>query len=154
MNGWRATNGWRAACWRAAWIGGALLALAATGASAQLAVEMKLANAGFTMRIASTPRELERIRAIPARRFVMRTTNGVRHYLYADPSGCQCVLVGSERAMRSYRDMVAPPPPPPGVRELGGGPTDVGVNPMGEIIHDMHDDLDAVDVGDILHFRF
>lgn len=131
-----------------------IIALAPCQAPAELAVEMKLANAGFVMRTANTPHELARIRTIPPRRFVARTRDGVRHYLYADPEGCRCVLIGSEQAMQSYRDMVAPPPEPPGVRELGGGPADVGVDPTRDIIHDQREDADAISAIDILNFRF
>src|SRR5690242_15812631 len=84
-------------------------------AEAQLSTEMKLTDAGFVMRTAKTAKHLERLNSIPARRLVARTQNGVRRYFYADPAGCQCVLVGDERAMANYRDMVKPPPLPPGV---------------------------------------
>src|SRR5919109_909009 len=84
---------------RRVWAGLLSLPLMATESPAQLATEMKLDNAGFIMRVAKTPRQMERLRTIPARRMVARTKDGVRHYLYADPEGCQCVMIGNERAM-------------------------------------------------------
>ena len=145
---------------RMAWAGLLSLPLMATEAPAQLATEMKLDNAGFIMRVAKTPRQMERLRTIPPRRMVARTKNGVRHYLYADPAGCQCVLIGNERAMANYRDMVKPPPLPPGMKDFEGAGGGGGVNVEREMIHEMNadgeppwDDDDVFDpVG--LNFRF
>ena len=139
---------------RAALPGLMSLALTATASQAQLGLEMKLSNAGFVMRVANSPRQLERLRTIPARRMVARTKDGVRHYLYADPAGCQCVLIGDERAMRYYRDMVAPPPLPPGVKDFQGAPSDTGVNPEREIIHEMNADGEPPWEDDIFHPGF
>jgi hypothetical protein len=125
---------------RAALAGLIFLALATTAAQAQLGLEMKLSNAGFVMKVANSPKQLERLRTIPARKLVARTKDGVRHYLYADPDGCKCVLIGNEQAMRSYRDMVAPPPLPPGVKDFEGAPSDTGVNVEREMIHEMNAD--------------
>jgi hypothetical protein len=125
---------------RSVWAGLMALPFAATDAPAQLGTEMKLSDAGFVMRIAKSPKQMERLRTIPARRLVARTKDGVRHYLYADPDGCQCVLVGNEQAMRSYRDMVAPPPLPPGMKDFEGAPSDRGVNVEREMIHEMNED--------------
>ena len=122
-------------------VGVATLAVVASSSQAQLGIEMKLANAGFTMRTATTHAQLERLRAVPARRFVARTHNGVRHYIYADPDGCKCALIGSERAMQAYRDMVKPPPLPPGVADFQGAGSDTGVNPEREIIHEFNEDI-------------
>jgi hypothetical protein len=143
---------------RTVWAGVIVLPLLATGAPAELATEMKLADAGFVMRVAKTPRQRERLNTIPARRMTARAKDGVRHYLYADPAGCQCVLIGNERAMNNYRDMVKPPPLPPGVKDfegVGGG----GVNVEREMIHEMNADGeppwddDIFDVGS-LNFKF
>ena len=116
------------------------LAFLASPAEAQLATEMKLDNAGFIMRVAKTPRQMERLKTIPARRMVARTKDGVRHYLYADPEGCQCVMIGNERAMANYRDMVKPPPLPPGMKDFEGVPSGGGVNVEREMIHEMNAD--------------
>jgi len=139
--------------------GFASLAFAATPAPAQLATEMKLDNAGFIMRVAKTPRQMERLRTIPPRRMVARTKNGVRHYLYADPAGCQCVLIGNERAMANYRDMVKPPPLPPGMKDFEGAGGGGGVNVEREMIHEMNADGEPPWDDDVfdpvgLNFRF
>jgi hypothetical protein len=83
---------------------------------------------------------MERLKTIPARRMVARTKDGVRHYLYADPAGCQCVMIGNERAMANYRDMVKPPPLPPGMKDFEGVPSGGGVNVEREMIHEMNAD--------------
>lgn len=136
---------------RMIWAGLISLPLMATESPAQLGTEMKLTNAGFVMRVAKSPKQLERLRTIPARRMVARTKDGVRHYLYADPAGCQCVLIGDERAMRNYRDMVAPPPLPPGVKDFQGAPSGGGVNVEREMIHEMNADGEPPWEDDIFH---
>jgi hypothetical protein len=127
----------------------ALSTTVASAALAQLGIEMKLANAGFTMRTANTPEQLQRLRAVPARRFVARTHKGARHYIYADPDGCKCALIGDERAMQAYRDMVKPPPLPPGVTDFQGAGSG-GVNPEHEIIHEFNEDIAPAYGDDIL----
>ena len=145
--------------WCVIWAGLLALPFTATESRAELATEMKLADAGFVMRVAKTPRQLERLRTIPARRMVARTKGGVRHYFYADPAGCQCVLIGNERAMRNYRAMVKPPPLPPGVKDFQGAGDMGGVNVEREMIHEMNADGeppwddDIFDVGS-LNFKF
>jgi hypothetical protein len=139
--------------WISAGAGAIVLPLLATESPGQLGAEMKLADAGFVMRIAKTPRQMERLRTIPARRMVARTKDGVRHYLYADPEGCQCVLIGDERAMRNYRDMVKPPPLPPGVKDFQGVPGG-GVNVEREMIHEMNADGEPPWEDDIFHPGF
>jgi hypothetical protein len=121
---------------------------------AQLATEMKLSDAGFVMRIAKSPKQMERLRTVPPRRLVARTKDGVRHYLYADPEGCQCVLIGNEQAMRSYRDMVKPPPLPPGVKDFEGAGSNTGVNVEREMIHEMNEDGQPPWEDDIFHPGF
>jgi hypothetical protein len=141
------------------WAGLLSLPLMATESPAQLATEMKLTDAGFVMRVAKTARQMERLRTIPARRMVARTKDGVRHYYYADPAGCQCVMIGNERAMANYRDMVKPPPLPPGVKDFQGAGDMGGVNVEREMIHEMNADGeppwddDLFDVGS-LNFKF
>ena len=66
---------------------------------------MKLEDAGFVMRPATTPEQIERLRRLPARQFIGRTTPSGRHFFYADPDYCKCVFVGDQRALQTYRDM-------------------------------------------------
>lgn len=130
------------------------LAFTAIPAEAQLATEMKLSDAGFVMRIAKSPKQMQRLRTVPPRRLVARTKDGVRHYLYADPDGCQCVLIGNEQAMRSYRDMVKPPPLPPGMKDFEGAGSSTGVNVEREMIHEMNEDGQPSWEDDIFHPGF
>jgi hypothetical protein len=137
--------------WRTALAALIVVALAAAASHAQLGAEMKLADAGFVMRVAKSSKQMERLRSIPPRRMVARTKDGVRRYLYADPDGCQCVLIGNEQAMRSYRDMVKPPPLPPGVKDFEGVPSGSGVNVEREMIHEMNADGEPAWEDDIFH---
>jgi hypothetical protein len=145
---------------RTTWATAIMLPFMTIDAPAELATEMKLDDAGFVMRVAKTPRQMERLRTIPPRRMVARTKNGVKHYLYADPEGCQCVMIGNERAMANYRDMVKPPPLPPGVKDFEGAGAPGGVNVERQMIHEMNadgdppwDDDDLFDAAS-LNFRF
>ena len=144
---------------RMAWAGLLSLPLMATEAPAQLGTEMKLDNAGFMMRVAKTPQADGTSEDHSPRRMVARTKNGVRHYLYADPAGCQCVLIGDERAMANYRDMVEPPPLPPGMKDFEGAGGGGGVNVEREMIHEMNADGEPPWDDDVfdpvgLNFRF
>jgi hypothetical protein len=143
---------------RAVLSGMAMLACAVCEAQAesqaQLGIEMKLTSAGFRMRTANTSQELARLRTIPPHRFVARAKNGVRYYVYADPDGCRCALIGDRQAMNAYRDMVAPPPLAPGVQDFEGAGSDEGVDPERQMIHDMDHDADTLTSDDILHPGF
>lgn len=88
-------------------------------AFAQLAGDMKLEDAGFVMRAARTAEAQKQMAAIPPRRFIARTKNGKRHYIYADPAGCQCVFFGNETAMQAFRDMRKRVPQPDNVPAAG-----------------------------------
>jgi len=109
-------------------------------AIAQRATDMKLEDAGFVMREANTPRQMERLRSVPPRKFVARSRNGVRYYVYADPTDCKCVFVGNQAAYDRYRAMVATYTPPPGYT----GPVDArGVDPEREIILGQDEDMET-----------
>ena len=109
---------------------------------------MRLAEAGFVMRVAKTAQEMERLKKLPARKMVARTIDGKRFYLYADPATCQCVMVGDQRALQAFRDMPALPP-----TALNVPPA--GVVPETEIIADMDRDLGSdIEPNDILSAPF
>jgi hypothetical protein len=72
---------------------------------------MRLEDMGFIS--ANTPEQMERLRLLPPRKFVARTKEGRRYYLYADPDYCQCVFVGNELAMKNYQALNAPSSAPP-----------------------------------------
>jgi len=116
-------------------------------ATAQLAQDMKLEDAGFVMRPADTAQKLERLRLLPPRKFAARTKAGHRYYLYPDPDYCKCVFIGDQRALDSFRAMRAGLPQP---YDVGAG----GVSPEREMIYDMDADGVGVPEGDILDSGF
>ena len=122
---------------------------ATPSATAQLATEMKLEDAGFIMRRADTAEKMAQLRKLPPRRFATRMGKTGRYFLWADPDTCQCVFVGNERAYQAFRDMRrAALPQPDNVPPSG-------VDPMGLMMHDM--DMDAginVPNGDVLDYQF
>ncbi|MFA6267228.1 MAG: hypothetical protein WC670_16110 [Pseudolabrys sp.] len=120
----------------------------AGGALAQIAADMKLEDAGFVMRRADTAEKLVHIKRVPPRRFVARTKNGKRYYLYADPELCQCVFVGNAVAFEAYRDMRKRLPQPDTVPGSG-------VTPQVDLVEDMDGDLsNMIDDGNILDWSF
>lgn len=134
----------------------AVVLIALTGDFAigsQEAIDMKLEDAGFIMRPANTAAKLRRVKLLLPRQFIRHRKAGKHYYLYADPDYCKCVFVGSERAMQTYRNMVAPAPQPlPGV---GGPVAPSGTTPEGALIRDMDSDIGAsIAAGDILDFKF
>ncbi len=88
----------------------------------QESFDMKLSDFGFVLRAANTPAQMERLRRLPPRKFLSRTRNGQRYYLYADPDYCQCVLVGNQVAMNNYSSYVSPGTVPPMPLGPDGGP--------------------------------
>lgn len=84
---------------------------AAQAQTRQLVTDMKLEDAGFTMRHAETPDQLRRIQMLPAHKFVARVKDGKRYYLYADAELCKCVFVGGPTALQTFRDMRGPQQP-------------------------------------------
>jgi hypothetical protein len=80
-----------------------------SAAIAQEAKDMDLEDSGFVMRPALTPQQLERVKLLPSHKFVARTKNGRRYFLYADPDLCKCVFVGDALAMANYQSLVSSP---------------------------------------------
>jgi hypothetical protein len=104
----------------------ALLFFGLFGGTAQAGQEgqdMKLEDVGFVMRPANTPAEVNRLKLLPPRKFIARTANGRRYYIYADPDYCKCAFVGDELAMKNYRDLISPPPQAPTTVDAGGPPS-------------------------------
>src|ERR1700733_5497735 len=81
----------------------ALLAfgLFGTAAVAQEAKDMDLEDTGFVMRPALTPQQLERVKLLPPHKFIARTNNGRRYFLYADRDLCKCVFVATRSRLVS-----------------------------------------------------
>ena len=84
---------------------------AAQAQTRQLVTDMKLEDAGFTMRRADTPDKLRRARLLPPHKFVARVKDGKRYYLYADAELCKCVFLGGPTALQTFRDMRRPQQP-------------------------------------------
>jgi hypothetical protein len=112
-----------------------LVAVTMTGpvVAGQEATDMKLEDMGFIMRAATTPAQMERLRLLPPRKFVARTKDGRRYYLYADPDHCQCVFLGGEAAMKNYNDLISPPPLAPTVVGSGDLPPTVAQQMIDEV---------------------
>lgn len=85
--------------------------LAAIGATAPVVAmgsrrqtEGDLAAAGFRARPATTPERQAMLARLPANKVLLRERNGVVHYVYADPKGCNCLYVGNEAAYQKYSE--------------------------------------------------
>ena len=90
---------------------------------------------------------MERLRLLPARKFVARAKDGSRYYLYADPDYCQCVFVGNELAMKNYRALNAPSSAPPLPIGSNGGTAE------GAFIQEMDPSINVMSGnGDILDY--
>ncbi len=93
--------------------------------------DMKLEDMGFIMRPANTPEQAARLKLLPPRKFIARTANGRRYYIYADPDYCKCAFVGNEAAMKHYQNLVTRFPRAPTV--VGSGPPSVASQMIDEI---------------------
>ncbi len=100
----------------------AAAALLGSAQAQQRTVDRNLIAAGFVMRPADTPGKMKRLQALTPYKFAARTKDGVRYYIYPDPSDCKCAFVGYQQAFDTYRNMLAPPPPPPGTQEFRSDP--------------------------------
>ena len=134
---------------------GVAVALFFTAAQAQhRAVDRNLIAAGFVMRPADTPGKMKRLQALTPYKFAARTKDGVRYYIYPDPSDCKCAFVGYQQAFDTYRNMLAPPPPPPGTQEFRSDATRPGFNLENFAVDEMNEDAGLMDGDDIFHLKF
>ena len=124
---------------QAIWAALAALVFATSAGAQQRALDMRLVDAGFKMRPAVTPKQIENLQRLPAHRFVPQTAKGRRYYVYADPTDCKCAFVGDEGALQAYRDMRARFAQPQASNLPGGQ------SPEGVVIHEMNDDLTSYD---------
>ena len=67
--------------------------------------EQLLVAAGFQMRAPDTPEKLARLETLPPRKFVLRPRDGVPHYVYADPTVCNCLYVGTEQQYEDFKKL-------------------------------------------------
>lgn len=64
--------------------------------------ENMLAAAGFSFRPANTPARQAELKTLPPHKFVYQERNGKLVYIYADPTICDCLYIGSEEAYQRY----------------------------------------------------
>jgi hypothetical protein len=113
----------------------------------QEGTDMRLEDMGFIMRPANTPEQMGRLRLLPARKFVARTKDGNRYYLYADPDYCRCIFVGNELAMKNYQRLNASSSAPPMPLGPDRGPT------TGSLIEEIDPAINVMEGnGDILDY--
>ena len=68
--------------------------------------ESLLTAAGFQMRIASTPAQVANLQALTPRQIVPHAKkDGGVAFVYADPTGCNCVYVGDQAAYQRYQQL-------------------------------------------------
>jgi hypothetical protein len=128
-----------------------IVALMMVGARAQQeAVDMHLEDVGFVMR-AAAPLQFDRVRSLlPAHRFVARTVNGRRYFIYSDPDLCKCIFLGDETAMQSYQGLVAAA----AASDAANAANSAAATPAGKVlIEEMNADLsNSIAPGDILDY--
>src|SRR3984893_9824541 len=66
-----------------------------------------LAAAGFQVRVADSPHRVDQMKRLPPNKFVSRIRNGQKVYLFADPSGCNCVYLGTQQNWGAYQQQLA-----------------------------------------------
>ena len=88
---------------------GLVLAIAgcATPASQVAQKGDMLATAGFQVRVADSPHRVDQMKRLPPNKFVSRIRNGQKVYLFADPSGCNCVYLGAQQNWDAYQQQLA-----------------------------------------------
>jgi len=119
------------------------------GEAGQEGTDMRFEDMGFIMRSANTPQQIERLRLLPSRKFIARTKDGRRYYLYADPDYCVCVFVGNELAMKNYQALLSPPSAPPMPTGPDGGPV------AGSLVQEIDPGIDVtIGNGDILDYSY
>ncbi len=65
--------------------------------------EDNLAAAGFIIKPANTPERQAMLQRLPAHKFVQRVKGDDVHFVYADPTGCNCLYVGNQQAYDQYK---------------------------------------------------
>jgi hypothetical protein len=128
-----------------------IVALMIGGARAQQeAIDMHLEDVGFVMRAAAA-QQFDRVRSLlPAHRFVARTVNGRRYFIYSDPDLCKCIFLGDEIAMQSYQGLVAAA----AASDAANAANSAAATPAGKVlIEEMNADLsNSIAPGDILDY--
>lgn len=65
--------------------------------------ENDLVAAGFVAKPANTSARQAMLKRLPANKFLMRSKGDNVNYVYADPTNCNCLYVGTEQAYGKYR---------------------------------------------------
>ncbi|MGZ3297244.1 MAG: hypothetical protein ACXU9D_28725 [Xanthobacteraceae bacterium] len=65
-----------------------------------------LSSAGFRVKLANDAAGQKALHALPAHRFVIHRNGGNVRYLYAEPSHCVCIFVGTQANYQDYRDIL------------------------------------------------
>ena len=63
-------------------------------------------QAGFRKLPADTPKRAEHLQTLAPQKLIRRTADGKSYYVFADPSNCKCLYVGSEEAYGKYKTLV------------------------------------------------
>jgi hypothetical protein len=66
-----------------------------------------LSSAGFRVKLANDAAGQKAIRALPAHRFVIHNNGGNVRYLYAEPTHCVCIFIGTQANYEDYRDILS-----------------------------------------------
>lgn len=82
----------------------AVLAVAACAAEVEQREDL-LSAAGFRVKTATTADRLQSIQALPPHRFVRDSLNGREVWVYADPTVCRCLYVGTPDAYQRYQQL-------------------------------------------------
>ena len=79
------------------------LAACQVGSQRIVSHENNLAAAGFELRPADTPKRRALLAQLPAHKFIRRVNQDTVRYVYADPSVCRCLYVGTQQAYGQYQ---------------------------------------------------
>ncbi len=68
-----------------------------------------LSSAGFRVQVANDAAGKKAMHALPPHRFVVHRTGNDLRYLYAEPTHCVCIFIGTAANYQDYRDILAKP---------------------------------------------
>lgn len=64
--------------------------------------ERRLAAAGFQMKLADTPEQMDHLNSLTQRELTPTTKDGETVFIYADATSCRCLYVGNQRNYQAY----------------------------------------------------
>jgi hypothetical protein len=65
-----------------------------------------LSSAGFRVQLANDAAGKKALQALPPHRFVIHKNGGDVRYLYAEPTRCVCIFIGTQANYQDYRDIL------------------------------------------------